>query len=39
MLLAFKNIEDQFPSFGIRVSTDSIKKSNIIENKLKYLNC
>ena len=33
--LAFKNIEDYFPDFGIRVSTDSIKNKNIIENKIK----
>ena len=31
--LAFKNIEDHFPVFGIRVSTDNIKHKNIIENK------
>ena len=37
MLLVFKNIEDQFPPFGIRVSTESIKKSNIIENELKII--
>ena len=28
--LAFKNIEDSFPDFGIRVSTDNIKYKNII---------
>ena len=33
--LAFKNIEDYFPDFGIRVSTDNIKNKNIIENKLR----
>ena len=32
MKLSFKNIEDHFPVFGIRGSTDSIKKENIIEN-------
>ena len=26
MKLSFKNIEDYFPDFGIRVSTDNIKK-------------
>ena len=33
--LAFKNIEDSFPDFGIRVSIDNIKNKNIIENKIK----
>ena len=35
--LAFKNIEDSFPEFGIRVSTDNIKNKNIIENKIKIV--
>ena len=35
--LAFKNIEDNFPDFGIRVSTDNIKNKNIIENKIKIV--
>ena len=35
--LAFKNIEDYFPDFGIRVSTDNIKNKNIIENKIKII--
>ena len=35
--LAFKNIEDKFPDFGIRVSTDNIKNKNIIENKIKII--
>ena len=30
MKLSFKNIEDHFPEFGIRVSTDNIKNENII---------
>ena len=30
--LPFKNIEDSFPEFGIRVSTDNIKHKYIIEN-------
>ena len=37
MKLAFKNIEDSFPDFGIRVSTDNIKHKNIIENKIKII--
>ena len=32
--LAFKNIEENFPEFGIRASTDNIKHKNI-ENKIK----
>ena len=28
--LAFKNIEDSFPEFGIRCNTDNIKRKNII---------
>ena len=35
--LAFKNIEDNFLEFGIRVSTDNIKNKNIIENKIKIV--
>ena len=35
--LAFKNIEDNFPDFGIRVLTDNIKHKNIIENKIKIV--
>ena len=37
MKLAFKNIEDYFSDFGIRVSTDNIKNKNIIENKIKIV--
>ena len=37
MKLSFKHIEDSFPEFGIRVSTDNIKKENIIENKIKVV--
>ena len=37
MKLSFKNIEDFFPDFGIRVSTDDIKNENIIENKIKII--
>ena len=37
MKLLFKNIEDSFPEFGIRVSTDNIKNENIIENKIKVV--
>ena len=32
--LAFKNIEDKFPEFGIRCNTDNIENKNIIENKI-----
>ena len=35
--LAFKNIEDKFPNFGIRVLTNNIKNKNIIENKIKIV--
>ena len=35
--LAFKNIEDSFPEFGIRCNTDNIKNRNIIENKIKIV--
>ena len=34
MKLSFKDIEDSFPEFGIRVSTDNIKNENISENKI-----
>ena len=37
MKLSFKNIEDSFPEFGIRFSTDNIKNENIIENKIKIV--
>ena len=37
MKLSFKNIEDSFPEFGIRVLTDNIKNENIIENKIKVI--
>ena len=37
MKLSFKNIEDSFPEFGIRVSTDNIKNENLIENKIKVV--
>ena len=37
MKLAFKNIEDSFSDFGIRVSTDNINNKNIIENKIKIV--
>ena len=35
--LAFKNIEDNFPEFGIRCNTDNIKNKNIIENKINII--
>ena len=37
MKLSFKNIEDSFPEFGLRVSTDNINNENIIENKIKVV--
>ena len=37
MKLSFKNIEDSFPEFGIRASTNNIKNENIIENKVKVV--
>ena len=37
MKLAFKNIEDNFPDFGIRCDIDNIKNKNIIENKIKIV--
>ena len=35
--LAFKNIEDNFPEFGLRCNTDNIIHKNIIENKIKIV--
>ena len=35
--LAFKNIEDKFPDFGIRCNTDNIKNKSIIENKIEIV--
>ena len=35
--LAFKNIEDYFPEFGIRCNTDNIKNKNVIGNKIKIV--
>ena len=35
--LAFKNIEDRFPNFEIKVSTDNIINENLIENKMKVV--
>ena len=37
MKLSFKNIEDHFPEFGIRVLIDNIQNENIIENKIKVV--
>ena len=37
MKLSFKTIEDYFPEYGIRASTDKIKNENIIENKIKVI--
>ena len=37
MKLSFKNIEDHFPDYGIRVSRDNIINENIIENKMKVI--
>ena len=37
MKLSFKNKEDHFPKFGIRVSADNIENENIIENKIKVV--
>ena len=37
IILSFKTINDSFPEFGIRVSTDDIKNENIIENKIKVV--
>ena len=35
--LSFKNIEDSFPEFGIRCTTNNIQNENIIENKIKVV--
>ena len=35
--LSFKTINDSFPEFGMRVSTDNIKNENIIENEIKVV--
>ena len=37
MKLLFKNIEDHFPEFETKVSTDNIKNEKIIENKVKII--
>ena len=37
MKLSFKNIENHFPEFRTRVSTDNIKNENIVENKIKVV--
>ena len=37
MRLSFKNIEDSFPEFGIRVSKNDIINENMIENKMKVI--
>ena len=37
MKLFFKNIEDSFPDFDIKVSTNDIINENIIENKIKII--
>ena len=37
MKLSFQNIEDHFPEFGVRVSTDNIKNENKIENMIKVV--
>ena len=37
IILAYENIEDSFPEFGIRCNTDNIKNKNIIENKIKIV--
>ena len=37
MKLSFKAINDLFPEFRIRVSTDNIKNENITENKIKVV--
>ena len=37
MKLSFKPINDSFPEFGIRVSTNDIKNENMIENKIKVV--
>ena len=35
--LAFKNIENNLPEFGIRCNTDDIKHKNVIENEIKII--
>ena len=35
--LAFINIEDSFPEFGLRCDTNNIRNRNIIENKIKIV--
>ena len=37
MKIAFKNIEDSFPNFEIKLSTDNIINENLIENKMKVI--
>ena len=37
MKLCFKNIEDFFPDFGIRITTENIINQNMIENKMKIV--
>ena len=37
MKLLFKDINNSFPEFGIRVLTDNIKNESIIENKVKVV--
>ena len=37
MKLTFKNIEDSFSDFEVRVSTDNIVNENVIENKIKVI--
>ena len=37
MKLSFKPINDSFPEFGIRISTDNRKNENMIENKIKVV--
>ena len=37
MKLSFKVMEDFYPDFGIRVSTDNIIQKNVIENKSKVI--
>ena len=37
MKLAFKDIIDSFPNYGIRVLTDDIRNENIIENRKKVI--
>ena len=35
--LAFKNMKDKFPEFGIRCNTDNINHKSIVENKIKIV--